>query len=112
MREDGSRERNVRPDGAEENYPGFSPNGRRIAFERTRGAADIEVAVAGADGSHLKELTHNDDPDFAPVFSPDGTRIAYDSLGDVRVMRTDGSHKHRLTFDPDTDEYADWAPRP
>jgi hypothetical protein len=77
------------------------------------GPADPESAkFYEADGSHLKELTHNDDPDFAPVFSPDGTRIAYDSIGDVRVMRTDGSHKHRLTFDPATDEYADWGPRP
>jgi Tol biopolymer transport system component len=46
------------------------------------------------------------------VFSPDGKRIAYDTAGDIWTMHTDGSHKQRLTFDPGTDEYADWGVRP
>jgi Tol biopolymer transport system component len=112
MRADGSRERNVTESPVDENYPNLAASGKRLAFECRQDGDDLEVCTIRADGSRRRQLTRNDDADFAPVFSPDGKRIAWDSLGDIRVMRTDGTGKHRLTLSPSGDEYADWAPKP
>ena len=112
MRADGSRERNVTESPVDENYPNLSPSGKRLAFECRQDGDDLEVCTIRVDGSRRRQLTRNDDADFAPVFSPDGKRIAWDALGDIRVMRTDGTGKRRLTLSPSSDEYADWAPKP
>jgi Tol biopolymer transport system component len=111
MRADGSHKRGISD--VDDNYPNFSPNGKRIVFERVPDGEDIELFVMRTNGKHRRRLTNNDDQDFAPVFSPDGKKIAWDGgpLGNVRVMRTDRTHKHRLTLSPSVDEYADWAPR-
>jgi TolB protein len=114
MRADGSHEHAITED-EDDNYPNISPNGRRIIFERVpEPGDDIEIYVMRADGTHARPLTDNDHADFAPVFSPDGKKIAWDGgpLGDVRVMRVDGTHKHRVTLSPSVDEYADWGPKP
>ena len=111
---DGTRERPI-TEGHDDNYPNVSPNGKRIVFER-RPEGDIyrEIFSKRIAGGPARRLTRNDDADFAPVFSPDGERIAWDGgpLGDVRVMRTDGTHKHRVTLSPSVDEYADWDESP
>ena len=112
MRGDGSRKRNVTESLIDENYPNLSPSGKRLAFECRQDGDDLEVCTILVDGSRRRQLTRNDDADFAPVFSPDGKRIAWDSLGDIRVMRADGTGKRRLTLSPAGDEYADWAPKP
>jgi Tol biopolymer transport system component len=111
MRADGSHERSISD--VDDNYPNFSPSGKRIVFERVPDGKDIELFVMRTDGTHRRRLTNNDDADFAPVFSPDGEKIAWDGgpLSDIRVMRTDGTHKRRLTLSPSVDEYAEWAPR-
>ena len=116
MRADGSRERALTT-GHDDNYPTVSPNGKRIAFERRPPldsplGDDLEIFTRRIDGSHARPLTDNDDADFAPVFSPNGEKIAWDALGNVRVMRADGTHKRRLTLSASQDEYADWAPKP
>ncbi|HXF00144.1 MAG TPA: hypothetical protein VN458_07340 [Solirubrobacterales bacterium] len=111
MRADGSHEHSI--SNVDDNYPNFSPNGKRIVFERVPDGNDIELFVMRIDGTHRRRLTNNDVADFAPVFSPDGEKIAWDGgpLNNVRVMRTDRTHKRRLTLSPSVDEYADWAPR-
>jgi Tol biopolymer transport system component len=64
------------------NEPAWSPDGRRIAFTRTRCTADIcgaDLYVMAADGSGVQRLTNVSpfDGASAPAWSPDGTRIAY-----------------------------------
>jgi Tol biopolymer transport system component len=75
--------------GVEEDYPVFSPDGTKIAYE-SEGAqtsnpqGDDEIyRMSALDGTTKKNLSNNgiDVSDFSPAFSPDGIRIAYNSYG-------------------------------
>jgi dipeptidyl aminopeptidase/acylaminoacyl peptidase len=63
-------------------YPGWSPDGRRVTFTAARhadrdedGAAD--VWVVSADGGEPQRLTSTAGPVSWPTFSPDGRIVAY-----------------------------------
>jgi TolB protein len=88
--------------------PDWSPDGKRILFERDfntddNGGFDCgldgygrlpNVYVMNADGSELRRLRPVDlwDSDAEPAWSPDGQFIAYSKLsGGVFVIRADGS---------------------
>jgi Tol biopolymer transport system component len=49
-----------------------------------------------ADGSGLRNLTMNSNPDGNPVFSRDGTRIAFARSGAIFVMNADGTNQHAV----------------
>lgn len=79
----------------------FSPNGRRMVFDR-RACPDgchYNVGVVSSGGSHRRLLTrrrHGFDTNFG--FSPDGHRIGFvRGFGDIYVVGTHGRHKKRLT---------------
>ncbi len=84
----------------------FSPDGRRIAYARSRSArllAHVNVLVAGVDGSGRRALTH-DGRSLWPVWGP--SRIAYTHerlrradapAYQLRVMRPDGGGVRQLT---------------
>jgi Tol biopolymer transport system component len=87
-------------DGPRNEYePDTSPNGKSIAFVSNR-AAGINIFVAGANGRHVHQLTHNKRDCFSgncnlsPAWSPDGRHIAFLAVGrfssDLEVMRADG----------------------
>jgi dipeptidyl aminopeptidase/acylaminoacyl peptidase len=91
--------------GGGDDYPAFSPDGTQIVFEDLQN----RIAVMGADGSNLHELTGGDD-DGEPKFSPDGSKILFERLtgGEFHLylMNPDGSGLHPLTsgageMDPD-----------
>ena len=63
-------------------WPSWSPDGRRIAFQR-----DGAVHVIGADGSDEIRLT----PGAHPAWSPDGARIAFAGAEGIAVVGADGS---------------------
>ena len=56
--------------------PVFSPDDRQIAFSGAKGGV-TDLYVVNADGSNLRQLTHDDYGDLQPTWSPDGTRIAF-----------------------------------
>jgi Tol biopolymer transport system component len=74
---------------------GCKENGNRIAFESNRDG-DFEIFVMDANGTHVQQLTDNDDWDSGPAWSPDGKRIAFESdrYGDdeIFVMDADGTN--------------------
>jgi Tol biopolymer transport system component len=83
-----------------EDEPDPSPNGKIIAFVSNR-AAGINIFVASASGSRVRQLTHNKRDCFSgncnlsPAWAPDGRHIAFLAVGrfssDLEVMRADGS---------------------
>jgi Tol biopolymer transport system component len=99
MRPDGSHERPLtRSPRFELSFlPDFSPNGRRIVFSRQklRGSRP-HIWIIRSDGTHQRRLTSGQHNDLLPVFSPNGEKIAYGD-GSIKVMRSDGSHRHALT---------------
>jgi TolB protein len=94
--------------------PSPSPDGTRIAFNRTV-AGRSNVFVIGVDGSNPVQLTRGV-WDVAPAlaWSPDGRWIAYhaeDPDFDVFVVASDGSSSPRqLTSGPERDFPSEWLP--
>jgi len=79
--------------------PGFSPDGSQIVFEDVKN----NIAVMGADGSNLHELTSGGG-DGEPEFSPDGSKIVFHHLAGgaggvwhLYLINADGSDLHPLT---------------
>ena len=64
MNADGSGKRNLTRDRAFDDYPTWSPDGRRIAFLRGRGARG-QLYVLNADGSGLRNLMRIGGPAFS-----------------------------------------------
>jgi tol-pal system beta propeller repeat protein TolB len=101
-------------------YPSWSPTGTRIAFSRLHSVTRSrhwDVYVVSSDGTDLRGLTdHFAHRNLKPDWSPDGTRIVFASdrfhrdRGDIWVMRTDGTHRTRLTQRGLDNESPSWAP--
>jgi Tol biopolymer transport system component len=106
--------------------PAWSPDGSRIAFASNR-SGHYEIYTMRANGSGLRLLTHDPADDRQPAWSPDGSRIVFTSnrlagarerkakkagnkIAHLYVMRTDGSHRHRLTRGITDDEMPAWSP--
>ena len=93
---------------------GLSPDGKTFAFD-SRGGAQDDLFVLGADGTGLRQLTDDAFKDRAPSFSPDGRRLAFhsDRSGryEIWIIATDGSGLTQLTKSTgDTVIEALWSP--
>jgi len=126
------------PRGVLDNVPDWSPDGRRVAFQRVdpngcgAGCETDDIYVARSDGSELTRVAY-DPPSKgcvrngssaggicrnAPAWSPDGTLIAFscDSLprGErICVIHADGSAVRELAQTPPSgvsDEWPQWSP--
>jgi TolB protein len=93
---------------AAQGLPIWSPDGRKIVFERGR-----DLYVMNTDGSGLRRLTRDTAYDERPVWSPDGRKIAFDRNNgnepDVYVINVDGRGERNLTRD-DTSLGPTWSP--
>ena len=70
-----------------------------------------------ADGSSVRQITHNTVWDEGPAWAPDGTKFAFshgadDGHLDIWTMNTDGSDQRQLTTYPGRDESPDWGVNP
>jgi Tol biopolymer transport system component len=105
--------------------PAWSPDGRKLLFAMQprgsarrcdqAGACNDELFVINADGSGLRRLTRNAEPDWAAVWSPNGKTIAFLSRrhgtgADVFVMNADGSDQRNLTRKPGNEVDPAWSP--
>ena len=96
--------------------PAWSPDGRQIAFE-SNADGDMEIYVMNADGSNVRQITHNTIWDEGPAWSPDGKQLAFSSGADdlhldIWTMNVDGSNPKQLTTYPGRDESPDWGVNP
>ena len=99
---DGSNLTRLTNDPGGDGSPAWSPDGRRIAFNRASVDGDIEssktfIYVINADGTGEARLAEGG----FPTWSPDGNRIAFiagqESEWDVYVMNADGSGQTKLS---------------
>jgi Tol biopolymer transport system component len=88
-----------------ENYPSWSPDGKRLAYQRDLNGSAIYVI--NGDGTGEQRLSPTPGFDVTPSWSADGTQIVYVRLHeapqpnvppmtDIRVMNADGTGDHAI----------------
>ena len=120
MNVDGSNIQMVSTGGGRTTCSYFFPNGRRILYSSTHGAAkecpprpdyshgyvwpiypSYDIYTARPDGSDLKQLTNTPGYDAEATISTDGKKIVFTSMRDgdldIYTMDADGKHVRRLT---------------
>jgi len=106
MNADGSDVTRLTTDGATEQFPQWSPDGRTIAYGRVSAKAtgdvqfddSADVWTVPAAGGPPTQITTGPGMDNAPSFSPDGRTIAYMSANDgLRLIDADGTNARTLS---------------
>jgi TolB protein len=90
MNADGSGVRALTSGEHFDSNPSFSPDGRRVVFERRRGERVSSLFMINLDGSGERQLTRGAHRDQDPVFAPNGRWIAFVSNRD-KDARSDQS---------------------
>jgi TolB protein len=111
-----------------DSQPAFSPDGKRVAFQRWSTtdrtdpkAVTAAIFVVGIDGKGLKQLTPYDMDAGLPRWSPDGSRILFTDHADTHdaslsanlwTVRPDGSELTQLTHEAGGDFAIEgsWSP--
>jgi Tol biopolymer transport system component len=98
MDADGSHAKRVRTERGSDisDGPVWSPDGRTFLYATQVAKSDLEIFVVAADGSPLRQLTHNSVDDWGPAWSSDRRRIAFVRRRAIWLMSADGTNQRRL----------------
>ena len=120
MKSDGSDVRQLTGGGVYDSNPSFSPDGRRIVFDRAVGGnRTFDIYSVNVDGTGLRQLTKGPSSDYEPTFTPNGRRIVFVSnrdhdtrtdRSDIFAMRPDGSRMRVLIDGPRNESEPDVSP--
>src|SRR5579864_51589 len=97
-----------------EQYPAYSPDGRRIAFMSERSGTQ-EIWVCDSDGSKAAQLTSFGGAEiYGPSWSPDSQKIAFTGVqkgikDDIYSISINGGAPQRLTTNPAEDKWPNWS---
>ena len=97
-----------------EQYPAYSPDGRRIAFMSERSGAE-EIWICDSDGSRTTKLTSfGGAAIYGLSWSPDGQNVALTVAQkgmkeDVYIVSASGGVPRRMTTDPAEDKWPYWS---
>ena len=97
-----------------EQYPAYSPDGRRIAFMSDRSGTQ-EIWICDGDGSKTLQLTSfGGAAIYGPSWSPDSQNIALTVAQkgmkeDIYVVSVNGGVPRRMTTDPAEDKWPYWS---
>jgi TolB protein len=98
---------------AHQDWPAWSPDGRRFAFSSTH-EGNQEIYTAAVDETDLVRITQHSGVDSHPSWSPDGRTIAFatDRWGglELAAAKPDGTGVVRLTRSPGLDDYPTYSP--
>jgi len=95
--------------GWSDDTPAWSPDGRRVAFMRTKDAyRSFRLYVMNANGRGVRRLTSGRF-DQRPAWSPNGRWIAYESRRGIKLIHPDGSGA-RLIRGSAGAAWPSWAP--
>jgi TolB protein len=113
---DGFNPRRVTVNGSLNITPGWTPDGKGLAYVSYRQGSPLIYLARVFEGRSVANLTgeKGNGQAFAPTFSPDGARLAFASSRggnmDVFVSAADGGGARRLTSTQASDTAPCWSP--
>ena len=114
MDADGGNPVNLTRDDAYDQAPAWSPDGQRIAFERSSsgGGGGPQIYVMNADGSGVEWLTLEPLASWgrSPAWSPDGSSIAYDGEDGISIMDPAGGGTEPVSPEGQYAGQPSWSP--
>ena len=103
----------------EDDFPTWSPDGTRIAFQRTtwqdRSVSppvgnDRYIVTMASDGSNQTELHKGGYWESHPAWSPDGAQLAIDTASRLGLMNPDGTNLRSWQVSPHWSSKLSWSP--